>query len=85
MVLWRNLGASLGTLGVSWAVMAHLGCFWGVPWVCFRARGRLGGVLGPYWGDLGTSWAKLKAGSRPWDAIEIYEKPAPRGAATDKK
>ena len=27
--LWRGLGESLGTLGISWAGLARLGCVWG--------------------------------------------------------
>ena len=45
--------ASLGILGVSWAVLARLGRSLGVLWVRLGAPegggGRLGGVLGPSW------------------------------------
>ena len=61
------MAASLGILGVSWAVLARLGRSLGVLWVRLGApeggRGRLGGVLGSSWSVLkgfgngsGESW-----------------------------
>ena len=52
------LGASLGSLGASWAVLARLGRVLGVLWV------RLGAsedVLEASWGHLGASWGTLEA------------------------
>ena len=50
------LGASLGNLGVSWAVLVGLGRFWGVLWVHLGASE---GVLEASWGHLGASWGDL--------------------------
>ena len=46
------LGASLGSLGASWAVLARLGRVWRVPWV---RPGVPEGVLETSWGHFGVS------------------------------
>ena len=50
------MGASLGSLGVSWAVLARLGCILDVLWVRLGASE---GVLEASWGHLGASWEDL--------------------------
>ena len=47
------MGASLGSVGVSWAILARLGR---VLWASWRVRGHLGGFLGPSLGVLGGFW-----------------------------
>ena len=49
-------GASLGSLGVSWAVLARLGCVRDVLWVRLGASE---GILEASWGHLGASWEDL--------------------------
>ena len=49
----KVLGASLGSLGVSWALLARLGRVWGVPWV---HPGVPDGVLEASWGHFEASW-----------------------------
>ena len=54
------MGASLGSLGVSWAVLVRFGCVMSVLWVRLGAPGgRLGGVLERFGGVLGLSWEDL--------------------------
>ena len=47
------LGASLRSLGVSWAALASLGHVWGVPWV---HPGVPEGVLEASWANFERSW-----------------------------
>ena len=47
------MGASLGSLGVSWAVLVRFGCVMSVLWV---RLGALGGVLEVSWSVLEASW-----------------------------
>ena len=46
----------LGSFGSSWAVLARLGCVWGVLWARLGASE---GVLEASWGHLGASWEDL--------------------------
>ena len=49
----------LASLGVSWAVLAHLACVWGILWV---RLGELEGVLEASWGHLKEFWEDLGGG-----------------------
>ena len=57
------MGASLGSLGGSWAVLAHLGRVLGVLWVRLgTSEGVLEASWGHFeapWGHLGASWEDL--------------------------
>ena len=62
----------MGSLGASWAVLASLGCVWGVLWGHLgSSEGVLeapGGHLGASWEDLGMVLGSLGSFLKPfWD------------------
>ena len=67
------MGASLRSLGVSWAALASLGHVWGVPWV---HPGVPEGDSEASWSNFGASWSYFRTSQedfgRVWGSLGSF-------------